>query len=267
MAHLILVVPCYNEERRLPVQGFEAFSLPGHRVEFCFVDDGSTDGTAHVLRRLQERQPGRCWSVSLPRNSGKAEAVRRGFLAALERKPDHVGFWDADLATPLDEVGRLVEALEADPDRQMVFGARVQLMGRTIERRASRHYLGRVFATAVSLSLGLPIYDTQCGAKLFRATGDLAAVFASPFRSRWIFDVEIVARFLQVAARDGRPPAERAIYELPLRRWKDVAGTKLKPADFLRAVRELWTIRRAYPRLSTSATSAARSGPPAGGAC
>ena len=246
MSYLILVVPCYNEERRLPAAAFEAFSLPGHRVELCFVDDGSTDGTARVLSGLEERARDRCWSVRLALNSGKAEAVRRGFLAALERRPDHVGFWDADLATPLDEVGRLVEALEADPDRQMVFGARVQLMGRTIERHPSRHYLGRVFATAVSLSLGLPIYDTQCGAKLFRATPDLAAVFASPFRSRWIFDVEVVARFLQVSARNGGPPPERAIYELPLRRWKDVAGSKLRATDFVRSVKDLWTIRRAY---------------------
>ena len=108
-----------------------------------------------------------------------------------------------------------------------------------------RHYLGRVFATVASLVLGLPVYDTQCGAKLFRATRELREILSEPFLSRWIFDVEIIARFVQQHGSD-RDQVQNRIYEFPLCVWRDVPGTKLKPADFLRAGRELWAIRKQY---------------------
>jgi hypothetical protein len=125
----------------------------------------------------------------------------------------------------------------------MVFGARVRLLGREISRQPARHYVGRVGATLISSSLGLAIYDTQCGAKLFRTSETVREVFATPFLSRWLFDVEIIARYVQ---RTGRDAAAGAIYELPINVWHDVKGSKVKPLDFLRALRDLQKIRRAY---------------------
>jgi hypothetical protein len=93
----------------------------------------------------------------------------------------------------------------------------------------------------------MPIYDSQCGAKLFRITPEFAKVLAEPFHSRWIFDVEILARFMQMHRGDSDAIA-RQIYEYPLPEWTDVAGSKVKSTDFLRAFGELATIHRRHLR-------------------
>jgi dolichyl-phosphate beta-glucosyltransferase len=241
--HLILIIPCYNEERRLPVDELRAFALPGMRIELFLVNDGSRDGTLRLIESLQKEDPQKFSVLNLERNSGKAEAVRRGILAAIERKPDLVGFWDADLATPLSELTDFLEIFATRPEIEMVFAARVRLLGRSISRNPRRHYVGRVGATLISSSLGLAVYDTQCGAKLFRATPETRALFAEPFLSRWIFDVEIIARLVRQRGRDA---AARAIYELPIRTWHDVKGSKVRSTDFIRALKDLWKIHRAY---------------------
>jgi dolichyl-phosphate beta-glucosyltransferase len=246
MDRIALVVPCYNEEGRLDVTAFRNARLEGHRLELVFVDDGSRDGTRALLEALRRDSPQVVRVVAYDQNQGKAEAVRRGIVDALSRAHDAIGFWDADLATPLSELPDFIHVLESRPETDIVFGSRVRLMGRTIERMAWRHYFGRVFATATSIMLGLPVHDTQCGAKLFRATPLLRAVFAEPFLTRWIFDVEILARFLALDPR-GPDHVARSLYEWPLQTWTDVRGSKLKPTDFARAVIDLAVIRARYP--------------------
>ena len=248
MSRLSLVIPCYNEEQRLPADELRTFEVPGVDLELVLVNDGSSDGTLRLLESLRDENPARFKVVNLAKNSGKAEAVRQGILAAIETKPDYVGFWDADLATPLTELPRFVEVLDTRPNVQMVMGARVRLLGRDISRHASRHYFGRVGATLISQTLRLAVYDTQCGAKLFRVTGDTRHVFSTPFLSRWIFDVEIIARYVRLWGRDV---AARSIVEQPVTRWHDVKGSKLKSHDFARALRDLWRIRRAYKMKGT----------------
>jgi dolichyl-phosphate beta-glucosyltransferase len=241
--HLILVVPCFNEERRLPVDELRGFQLDGVRTEILLVNDGSSDGTLRLLESLSAADPARFSVLNLEQNRGKAEAVRRGIVAALDRRPDLVGFWDADLATPLGELGGFLKVFAARPEIEMVFAARVRLLGRSISRNPARHYFGRVGATLISSSLGLAVYDTQCGAKLFRAGDAMRELFAAPFLSRWIFDVEIIARLVRQRGRDA---AARAIYELPIMTWHDVKGSKVKSTDFGRALKDLWRIHRAY---------------------
>lgn len=241
--HVVLVIPCYNEERRLPVDALRAFRSADVRVQFCLVNDGSRDGTLRLIESLHAEDPERFTMLSLDRNRGKAEAVRRGVLHAAERNPDFVGFWDADLATPLSELPSFFEVLRERPEIEMVLAARVRLLGRRISRRPARHYFGRVGATLISSSLGLAVYDTQCGAKIFRMTPAIRDIFASPFISRWIFDVELIARYVQAHGRDA---AAQAIYELPITEWHDVPGSKVGPMDFVHALRDLWKIHRAY---------------------
>lgn len=244
---LTLVMPCYNEEHRLPVEALRAFRLEGVRLELLLVNDGSRDGTLRLLESLQAENPEGFSVLNLEQNQGKAEAVRRGIVAAMERRPDFFGFWDADLATPLDELPSYLEVFRSRPEVDMVFGARVRLLGRSISRRPRRHYAGRVGATLISSSLGLAVYDTQCGAKLFRMSDEMREVFATPFLSRWLFDVEIIARYIR---QRGRERTAEAIYELPITAWHDVKGSKVTSGDFIKALRDLWKIHRAYNRRS-----------------
>ena len=165
---ITVVVPCYNEEDRLREEEFVRYlSRQDSAVRLLFVDDGSSDGTLQVLERIvKAAPPGRAALLPLTPNGGKAEAVRRGMLQALEQPTPAgdavVGFWDCDLATPLEAIQELADVLQGQPWTQMVFGARVALLGRQVERKIMRHYLGRVFATLTSLVLSMPIYDTQC---------------------------------------------------------------------------------------------------------
>lgn len=243
-----LIVPCYNEAARLDMQAFRDYLASHSGVRFLFVDDGSSDDTAGVLKALCSGFEDRAAYLACKPNAGKAEAVRKGVLHALGTyELDSVGFWDADLATPLSAIQGFVGVLSRRADIDMVFGSRVQLLGRFVRRKPIRHYLGRVFATAASITLRLPIYDTQCGAKLFRITPNLRTVFAEPFLSKWVFDVEIVARFSQLCHHDSKQ-LQNCIYEFALERWDDIAGSKVKPSDFFTAIFDLVKIKRKYMR-------------------
>lgn len=244
MSRTVIVIPCYNEAKRLEAGKFARFRDPS--VRFLFVDDGSTDATVEALEALRLSNPDAFEVCRLSRNAGKAEAVRSGFLRAFELRPDYVGFWDADLATPLDAILPFRDLLDARPEIEMVFGSRVRLLGRAIERNEFRHYLGRAFATAVSLALNIKVYDTQCGAKMFRRTPQLVALFGTPFLTRWIFDVEIIARLIQARRGTDLPPAEKVIWEFPLSEWRDVKGSKIRGRDFIEAAFELYRIHHRY---------------------
>lgn len=247
-AQTLIVVPCYNEAERLDTGAFLKFAAEKPDVRFLLVNDGSTDATREVLEGLARIQPAQFAVLHLAQNQGKAEAVRQGILHALRSAPGIVGYWDADLATPLEAIDQLKAVLLSQSGLRIVMGARVKLLGRRIERRAMRHYLGRVFATAASSVLGLGVYDTQCGAKLFRVCDETQALFLRPFCSRWVFDVELLARFVRGRMLARAAPAEEAIYEYPLHQWRDVAGSKVRPWDFFRAFFELSRIYWRYLR-------------------
>jgi len=236
-----IIIPCYNEAGRLNVAEFLEWAGRIPDLHFLFVDDGSTDGTGGILDRLSGACPERIRHITMERNRGKAEAVRCGFLESFRSGYDFIGYWDADLATPLETIHRFCELLE-DGRVDGVIGSRVLLLGRHIRRRAVRHYLGRVFATCASLAIGLPVYDTQCGAKIFRNTERLRQVFRTPFRVNWTFDVEILARFLLLERLFGGPATRDRIVEYPLERWDDVPGSKLKGRDFLLGAWEILMI-------------------------
>lgn len=241
----MIVVPCYNEELRLRADQFLRF-LRESQVRFIFVDDGSRDKTLDLLESLRAGQQDRVFVLRSPANQGKAEAVRMGFNFALHQNADYIGYWDADLATPLDAIPQFMAVYAARPDLDMVFGSRVKLLGRHVQRRTGRHYLGRVFATVVSVMLHLPIYDTQCGAKIFRVRPETRGLTGESFRTRWVFDVELLARYIR--QQGSADLAAQRIYEFPLDVWEDIGGSKVKPFDFFVALRDVIRIYWKYIR-------------------
>lgn len=239
MQKAIVVVPCYNEQERLKEGNFRPL-LAREGVELLFVDDGSTDQTAALLRTIQRQGAPRVHVLEQPQNGGKAEAVRRGMLRALELNAGVVGYMDADASTPASEMLRLLDAMQRR-EVDVVIGARIQLLGNDVRRQPWRHYLGRVFATAASAVLRLPVYDTQCGAKVFRDTPALRASLSEVFHSRWVFDVELLGRLL---IGDGAvaPLSSERFLEIPLGQWCDVAGSKLGLPAMMRSGAELFAL-------------------------
>ena len=249
-------MPCYNEEKRISVGRFNDFIASHPEFALVLVDDGSTDKTADVLQKICDDAQDQCEVLRLEKNSGKAEAVRQGFVHGLAKQYGFIGYWDADLATPLDAIPLLQSVFSERPRVEIVCGSRVMLMGRDIQRKATRHYLGRCFATFASIVLGLKIYDTQCGAKLFRTTPTLRKVFETPFVSQWIFDVEVLARWMSLRGYLNTHAPNECIYEYPLPVWHDIAGSKVRPGDFAKAAIELYHIHRHYrPTASVSPAS------------
>ncbi len=236
----IVVVPCYNESKRLRQDDFLHYVEQNDDVAFLFANDGSRDNTLEVLQKLTAKHE-RLLMLDIQPNGGKAEAVRKGMLYAAEQyKPDYIAFWDADLATPLEEIEPMVKW--ADKGYDAVMGLRLMRLGARVKRKTMRHYLGRCFATVASMMLKLPVYDTQCGSKLFRREV-VEAIFQEQFITRWLFDVELLARYKQ---RYGVEQAIQKIYEYPLFQWEDVDGSQLKSRDFFKAPLELMKIRKRY---------------------
>jgi len=237
----LLVIPCYNEAARLEGEKFLNYAIEHSDVDFLFVNDGSKDNTVDVLNALTKQHP-QLHLLDLKTNCGKAEAVRQGILFAVENfNFQYAGFWDADLATPLSEIENFV-ALMKSGDYDAVTGLRLARLGANVKRRKMRHYMGRVFATAAAEILNIEVYDTQCGAKLFKAD-KLNIFFGEPFVSRWFFDIELFGRLIK---QIGRTAAKSKIYEYPLLHWEDVQGSQLKISDFIKTPLELLKIKRHY---------------------
>lgn len=236
---LTLVVPCYNEEKRLDAKSFLEWVGARPSRHLLFVDDASTDHTAAVLDRLRQ-QHSRVSVLRLDRNHGKAGAVRAGVLQA--DASELVGFWDADLSAPLSEVDRLVDVLVNNPDLLCAAGIRVMRLGARIERSFVRHVVSRVFVTVASSLLKLYAYDTQCGAKLFRRDA-VEPLFGEAFASRWLFDIELYLRLRML-----RPDAgfDGLVCEQMLNEWKAVGRSSLRVRDFVRAPVDLIRIHRRY---------------------
>jgi dolichyl-phosphate beta-glucosyltransferase len=229
---LSIVIPAYNEIRRLPLTLDRiAAWLDGKNLEFCevlVVDDGSRDGTAEMVEEQAKKQS-LLRLLRNPGNRGKGYAVRSGMLAA---KGEWVLFTDADLSTPIEEVVKL-QSRAVGSGAGIAIGSRA-LDPSTVEVHQSgfREWSGRFFNLVMRLVTGLPFRDTQCGFKLYQARA-AREVFNRQRLDGFSFDVEdlFIARKLGILT-----------IEVPVR-WRNVEGTKVSAWNGLRSFWELVRIR------------------------
>lgn len=225
--NLSVVVPCFNEEQRLPrtVQQIERYlDARGDAYELILVDDGSADGTRRVMDETAARHAS-VTIVALPRNRGKGRALAEGVRAS---RGEIVLVTDADLSTPIEELAKLDDALKKGAGvaigSRAVKGSRVEL-----SQPIYRVVMGKAFNVLVQLVLLPGIWDTQCGFKLFR--GDIAReVFERLTTDGFGYDPEV----LYLAKKKGVRIAEVPVV------WRNSAPTKVmavrSSADMFRHV-------------------------------
>jgi dolichyl-phosphate beta-glucosyltransferase len=229
-----VVIPAWNEERRLPqtLRRILEFLRPrGATFEVLVIDDGSTDGTAAAVAAFHEA-PVRLASHD-GANRGKGHAVRTGMRIATGARRLMT---DADLSTPIEDLPLLEAALEKGAD--VAIGSRA-VVGSNVEVRqgAFREGMGRLFNQGVRLVLLPDLRDTQCGFKLFTAAAADAAFRASRLDG-FCFDVEV----LVAARRQGF-----RIAEVPVT-WRNDAATRVGLVHGARAFADLLWIRRQLRR-------------------
>jgi dolichyl-phosphate beta-glucosyltransferase len=212
--YLSVVIPAYNEEKRLPqsletVLGF--LKKQPYRSEIIVSDDGSQDRTVALAKDLLKDFPHQV--LVTPQNRGKGHAVRQGVLAAIG---DYVLFTDADLSTPIEEVVKFLARLEKDQD--VVIGSRA-LPGSQVEIHQNflRETMGKVFNLIAQLWTFKGVHDSQCGFKCFRREA-AQKLFTLQKLDGFSFDVEIVYLAQKLGLR---------LLELPVI-WRNSAQSRVQ---------------------------------------
>ncbi len=236
MKKSVCIIPFYNEEKRIDFSKFEeAFS--NKDIFFCLVDDGSKDNTLELLYNFK-KQHNNIQVIKNKSNVGKAETIRLAMLELItDAEVEYVGFLDCDFATPFYEYARLNKLIK-EKEMEVVFGSRIKLYGKDIERNASRHYFSRIFTTIANILFSLEIYDTQCGCKIFHKVL-ISDAFSKKFLSKWLFDIEIFTRLFSKNKKVRI--LEEGLYE-----WKEIGGSKIKITDFLKFPFELFYLFYKY---------------------
>ena len=238
---LNIIIPCYNESTRLPVNKYLDFLKLNKRVKIIFVDDGSTDNTKNLVNKLSNKFPKQIKILSYKKNKGKGHAVRDGFLYAVNQNMiGNLAYLDADLSTSLEECKLLSKKI--NDKIKFVFGSRIPKPSNVIKRKFHRFIIGRSIATIISSIIGISIYDTQCGCKIIdRKLVKLS--FEKPFLSRWLFDVEIFLRLINFYGKDRFLEISR---EVPLKSWIDTEDSRVKFIHAPRIILDLLKIKKSY---------------------
>ena len=237
---LAMVVPCYNEEMRFNIPKWQEVISKLQNCHWIFVNDGSTDKTIGSLNQLTKNN---VHLVDLPKNTGKGEAIRAGFIFALVLSQNHsisrIGYLDSDFAFDLEDIRTVFLESESKLGEgakyRTIIGSRVKLAGRKIQRSNLRHYLGRAIATFICRGWALAPYDTQSGFKIFTFDSYFIEAMSRSFVTSWFFDIEILLRLEKMNSL--------GIWEIPLTEWSEIEGSSIKPIDFFLILRQILQAR------------------------
>ncbi len=222
-SQISIIVPCYNEYKRLPKPAYLSFLKNNPQATICFVNDCSTDKTLSLLEDIKQLFPNQIIILTNAKNSGKADSVRNGVLYCHQHQTaSYLAYLDADLATSLEECFSYLTFLREG--KKFVFASRILKIGSVVERKFSRFVFGRIIATFISSILDIKVYDTQCGCKVFDISIS-ELLFKKPFLSKWLFDVELFSRMLCFYKKEI---ALQLMDEIPVKKWSDVGDSKVK---------------------------------------
>jgi glycosyltransferase involved in cell wall biosynthesis len=236
-----IVIPCFNEARRLDVNQFTQLAMLSG-VDWLIVDDGSTDDTLGVLNSIESNETMRV--LSLPHNLGKSEAIRFGLNQLLiQDQYKGVGFLDADSSISVDSIAMILTKFRDmySSEYDMVWSSRIKLSGRKIYRSKKRHLIGRLISVFLGYGYLLP-YDSQCGYKIFKTTPGLVKSLEKSFQTKWFIDLEILMRCKQ-------HDVGTTVWEEPIGDWKEVPGSKITFSQSLRIVSEIIYIRKTIKKI------------------
>ncbi len=237
-----VVIPCYNEENRLSSALFQDFIDKNVGYHLCFVNDGSTDNTLEVLKKLRNGNEDTISIFDCEKNGGKAEAVRQGIQYLIANKEfEYIGYLDADLSTDFRDFDDLVKTI-GNSNFKIVSGSRIARMGANIAKESARKIISKSINFIIQAILGMPFKDTQCGAKVMDK--EIASLmFQKKFITKWLFDVEI---FMRMRKHYGKNDVKKLICEQPLKRWVHVDDSKLSMKDSVKIVGQLGQIALHY---------------------
>lgn len=230
-----MVVPCFNEEHRYDETYWaELFKIA--EIDWLFVNDGSLDGTKKILDGLQKNNNVRC--INLIKNVGKGEAIREGYLDILNSsgsRPVLLGQIDFDSSYEAEDISRLIEVGKTRIRKNSfdsIWGARVQLSGRRLQRKKYRNYLSKILIFILrSFIKNLP-YDPQTSFKLYNIYENQKVIFTDSFETRWFFDIELYLRL-------KKTNKELKIWEEPVEFVRDVDNSRINSGEAYQIIKDL----------------------------
>jgi glycosyltransferase involved in cell wall biosynthesis len=240
MPMLSIIIPCYNEEKRLISEKLINFLQTKLNVLIFFVNDGSTDNTVEVIESIIKQFPDRVFLLNKKKREGKGEAVREGLMESIKNAQiEFHGFIDADLSVSLEEFFRLYQIISGS-EKIFITGSRIKKLGATIVRNEWRHFYSRIITTFIGFSTKLEVYDTQCSAKIFHKQL-IPGIFNEKFKTKWLFDVEV---FCRIRRQNGT--LEKLALEEPLLEWTEMKDSKISGFNFFQILREIFIIHKHY---------------------